>query len=120
MLARIRRGANVSAADLQSLHQQRKTLIDRVRKRLVGFDAYVCPTVPIVAPTINSVADDDAYTATNQLVLRNPTVVNLIDGCAISIPMSRPEAPPTGLMIAGMTHSDRHILRAASWIEERL
>jgi aspartyl-tRNA(Asn)/glutamyl-tRNA(Gln) amidotransferase subunit A len=102
------------------LRERRAALIHDVRERLDGFDAFICPTVPIVAPTIESLADDDAYTRTNLLLLRNPTVVNMLDGCAVSIPLGDAEAPPTELMIAGLAHSDLHTLQTAKWMEERL
>ena len=54
-------------------------------------------------------------------MLRNPTVVNLLDGCAVSVPMHEAGEPPTrpdGR--AGSAGDDDAVLRIAAWIEERL
>jgi aspartyl-tRNA(Asn)/glutamyl-tRNA(Gln) amidotransferase subunit A len=120
VLVRIKRGEQHSAADLLVLRDRRAALIDGVTRRLEGFDAFICPTVPLVAPPIEALADDDEYTRINLLMLRNPTVINLLDGCAASVPMHRAGEPPTGLMVAGLAHDDPRVLSIASWIEEQI
>ena len=119
VLTRILRGKRQSAADLISLREQRAALIADVRNQLWGFDAFVCPTVPLVAPAIETLESDDEYTRVNLLMLRNPMVVNLLDGCAISVPMNRPQEAPCGVMVAGFASQDSAILRIANWIEEQ-
>ena len=64
-----------------------------VRRRLEGLDAFVCPTVPLVAPPIDALSDDEEYARINLLMLRNPAVVNLLDGCAVSVPMQTKAKP---------------------------
>lgn len=120
VLVRIGRGEQLTAADLIGLQQQRTALIAAVSRRLGGFDAFVAPTVPLVAPTQRSLDDDAEYARVNLLMLRNPTVVNLIDGCAASVPMHREGEPPTGLMVVGFGGADETVLAVAAWIEERL
>lgn len=120
MLSRIRRGESLTEADLRWLREYRARLIADVTRELDGFDAFLAPTVPIVAPHLESLADDDEYAPINLLVLRNPTVVNLLDGCAVSIPMHQPGEPPAGLMIAGGKNMDAAVMAVAAWIEERL
>ena len=56
----------------------------------------------------------------NLLMLRNPTVVNLLDGCGISIPMHQEGQPPSGLMLAALAGMDDDLLRIGAWIEARL
>jgi aspartyl-tRNA(Asn)/glutamyl-tRNA(Gln) amidotransferase subunit A len=120
VLPRIRRGERQSARDLIVLHERRAALIEGVSRRLAGFDGFVCPTVPRVAPPTEALIDRDAYAATNLLMLRNPTVVNLLDGCSISLPMHEQGEPPSGLMVSGPAGEDAAILRTAAWIERRL
>ena len=120
VLVRIRRGERFSARDLLALHERRAALIDDVRRRLRGFDAFVCPTVPAVAPLFETLEQDEEYARMNLLMLRNPTVVNLLDGCAVSIPMHERSEPPMGLMVAGFADDDAAILQAGAWMEERL
>ena len=45
-------------------------------------------------------ADDKAFTKANLLALRNCTLINMIDGCAISLPAHRQGEVPVGLMLA--------------------
>jgi aspartyl-tRNA(Asn)/glutamyl-tRNA(Gln) amidotransferase subunit A len=117
---RIRRGETLTARDLIVLRERRGAFIAGVGDRLAGFDAFLSPTVPLVAPPIAALVDDDEYARVNLLMLRNPTVVNLLDGCAASVPMHRPGEPPTGLMVAGVHGADERVLRVAAWIEEQL
>lgn len=119
VLSRIRRGERQTARDLIVLHERRVAMIEDVSRSLEGFDAFICPTVPRIAPPLDALDDDDAYAATNMLMLRNPGVVNLLDGCAISLPMHDEGEPPTGLMVAGLAGEDAAILRIAAWIERR-
>ena len=73
----------------------------RWKPRPRGIDAFICPTVPIVAPPLQPLLDDDeAFFATNALLLRNPSVVNYLDGCALSLPCQaagRAAGRPDGL-----------------------
>jgi aspartyl-tRNA(Asn)/glutamyl-tRNA(Gln) amidotransferase subunit A len=121
VLPRIRRGGRQSARDLIVLRERRTELIEAVARRLEGFDAFICPTVPQVAPPLDPLEDGgDAYRDTNMLMLRNPSVVNTLDGCSISVPMHEQGEPPTGLMVSGLAGEDATILRIAAWIERCL
>jgi aspartyl-tRNA(Asn)/glutamyl-tRNA(Gln) amidotransferase subunit A len=117
VLTRILRGKEQDAADYIQLRQARERFIARVTEELQGFDTMLMPTVPIVAPPIDSLGDDDAYTRTNMLALRNPSIVNFLDGCAISIPCHTPGEAPVGLMIAALGGRDRDLLAIAKSAE---
>jgi len=69
--------------------QMRKSLIARATVRLAPYDAFVMPTTAITPPRIADLADDQAFTKANLLSLRNCTLINMIDGCAISLPCHR-------------------------------
>ena len=92
------------------LSDQIKGLCDRFA--LAGFDAVLSPTVPITAPPIAEVAPgaerDAAFFRVNGLLLRNPSVVNMLDGCALSLPCQADDELPVGLMIwhAGLHDDD--------------
>jgi aspartyl-tRNA(Asn)/glutamyl-tRNA(Gln) amidotransferase subunit A len=120
VLVRILRGAELTASDLIDLHACRRELIEGVRERLEGFDGLVCPTVPMIAPPVDALDDDDEYSRVNLLMLRNPTVVNVLDGCALSIPMHDDGEPPAGLMVASVAGDDTRLLRVGAWIEGAL
>ena len=118
---RILRGARMSAADYIDLLAARRAWIADMEARLAGFDAIVSPTVPIVAPPIASVAHDDAeFFRVNALLLRNTSVVNMLDGCAISLPCHTPGQLPVGLMLWHAAMHDDALLDLALQVEAAL
>ncbi len=114
---RIERGAGMKAHEYIELIRARQAWIGRVSAALNGFDAVLSPTVAIVAPPIAQVAPgsarDDEFFRVNALLLRNPSVVNMLDGCAISIPCHVPGELPVGLMIWQSAMRDDTVLNIA-------
>jgi len=117
VLTRIERGATQNAADYIDMLAARTALIAAVEKRIARFDALLIPTTPIIAPRIAALASDDEFFKANALALRNPAVINLLDGCAISIPNHEEGAPPTGLMLACRGGLDGQVFRCAAAVE---
>jgi Asp-tRNA(Asn)/Glu-tRNA(Gln) amidotransferase A subunit family amidase len=118
---RIRRGEAVSAADYINLLAWRRAWISRVGAAVTGYDALLSPTVPLVAPTIESLlADDEQFFATNGALLRNASLVNLLDGCALSLPCHQNDELPVGLMVWGPAMSDDSVLSVSLTIEAAL
>jgi len=114
---RIERGAAMKAHEYIELVNHRGDWIARVQAALRGFDAVLSPTVPIVAPPIAEVAPgaerDEAFFRVNAQLLRNTSVVNMLDGCAISIPCHAPGELPSGLMIWQSAMHDDTVLNIA-------
>ena len=106
--ARIARGEAITAADYIDLHEARRAWIHDVHNRSAGLDALLSPTVPMVAPALAPLLGDDAaFFAANARLLRNPAVVNFLDGCALSLPCQAAGEMPVGLMVwAGAMHDD--------------
>lgn len=118
---RILRGASMGAADYMDLVAARQAWITRMEKRLEGFDAVLSPTVPLVAPPIASVLNDDTeFFRVNGLLLRNTSVVNMLDGCAISLPCHTPGQLPVGLMLWHAAMHDDTVLDLALQVEAAL
>jgi aspartyl-tRNA(Asn)/glutamyl-tRNA(Gln) amidotransferase subunit A len=85
------------------------------------FDAMLMPTVAIVAPPIAALdGDEKLYGETNLLVLRNTTVGNYLDRCALSIPCHAPGDAPVGLMVMGETMGDDRLLAVGLAVEAAL
>jgi aspartyl-tRNA(Asn)/glutamyl-tRNA(Gln) amidotransferase subunit A len=119
--ARIAVGGKMTAADYLDLVAARRRWIASVRARIDGFDAMVMPTVPLVAPPIEPlVRDDTTYFKANALMLRNPTLINFLDGCAVSLPCHAPGSAPVGLMIAAAGGEDRRVLAIGQAAERAL
>lgn len=115
---RILRGARMSAFEYIDLLAARRQWITRVEARLQGFDAALSPTVPITAPPIASVLQDDAeFFRVNTLLLRNTAVVNMLDGCGISLPCHTPDQLPVGLMLWHAALHDDAVLDTALQLE---
>jgi aspartyl-tRNA(Asn)/glutamyl-tRNA(Gln) amidotransferase subunit A len=114
---RILRGSKQDAADYIELCNIRANFMERVATRVRKFDAVLMPTTPITAPALSDLAADEAYVRINALVLRNPSIVNFIDGCAISIPCQEPGTAPVGLSLFGLRNTDRQLLSAAAAVE---
>ncbi len=117
VLSRIRRGQAMSAADLLYLLQARERWIASVEQRIAGYDALLMPTVPMVAPTLAELNDDDVYYRINALILRNPTLINFLDGCALSLPCHAPGSAPVGLTLAAAGGRDRGLLALGMSVE---
>ena len=115
---RILRGASMTAFDYIDLLAARADWIARTETRLQGFDAVLSPTVPMVAPAISSVLNDDTeFFRVNGLLLRNTSVVNMLDGCGISLPCHAPDELPVGLMLWHAAMHDDAVLDAALQVE---
>lgn len=114
---RILRGREQDAADYIDLVRARADFRKRVAAQLEGFDAVLMPTVPIIAPKLTEVESDSEYGRLNLLALRNPTVANFLDGCAISLPCHDRGSAPVGLMLMGDPNSDHRLLEIAAAVE---
>jgi aspartyl-tRNA(Asn)/glutamyl-tRNA(Gln) amidotransferase subunit A len=114
---RILFGEAASLADYQAVLRRRRSLMTRAELELAGYDAIVTPTIPIVPPPIAAFDDDKEFARLNLLMLRNPTVANLLDGCAISLPAGAPAGPPAGLQIIGRTGEDQRLLAVGRSLE---
>jgi aspartyl-tRNA(Asn)/glutamyl-tRNA(Gln) amidotransferase subunit A len=122
--ARIERGAAMKAYEYVDLLNARRDWIAKVERTLSGYDAVLSPTVPIVAPPIASVApgaaQDDEFFRVNAQLLRNTSVVNMLDGCALSLPCHAPDELPVGLMLWHGALRDDAVLNIGLQIEEFL
>ena len=129
---RIERGATMTAFEYIELQQARVRWIARVEDSIAGFDALLSPTVPILAPTITSVAPADgrdaledaardaAFFRANGLLLRNTRIVSMLDGCALSLPCHTAGELPVGLMVWHAALHDDAVLNVGLRIEEEL
>lgn len=120
---RIRRGEKMLASDYLALLAHRPRWIAGVEQRLAhaNCDTMLMPTVPVVAPPIATLqASDELYGSTNLLMLRNPTFINFLDGCALSVPCHRSGEAPVGLMLAGLRGHDRQVLELGLAVEQAL
>lgn len=110
VLARIVRGAGMSGPDYVDLIAARASLIARAAALTAPFDALAMPTVALTAPPIAALADDREYGRVNLAILRNPSVVNFLDRCALTLPCHRPGEAPVGFSLMGEHLGDRRLI----------
>lgn len=121
VLSRIRRGESMAAAHYVGVQQARAQLQPQLDAAIATYDVLALPTVPLLAPTIESLNDEARFHATNMLVLRNPSVFNFYDLPAVSLPLPRPEgALPVGVMLVGQRGGDRELLAVCAAVEKHL
>lgn len=98
----------------------RRRMIEHANLETQALDILACPTLPITAPRIDSLVEEDDYVRVNMLMLRNPGIVSFLDRCAISIPIPDPGPLPAGLMLIGETMADRELFSIALAAEAAL
>jgi aspartyl-tRNA(Asn)/glutamyl-tRNA(Gln) amidotransferase subunit A len=76
--------------------------------------------VAVTAPPIASFADEKTYWRLNAMILRNPSAINFLDRCAVTLPIQPSGTPSVGLMIVGEHGADRRLLSLAAGIEAAL
>jgi aspartyl-tRNA(Asn)/glutamyl-tRNA(Gln) amidotransferase subunit A len=113
---RIALAGATSASDYIALKQECQNLITVFAEITRGFDAVILPTVANVAPRISDIDSDETYFRLNGLSLRNTYVANILDGCAISMPMNREGHAPTGMMVMARHGQDQSLFSVANAI----
>ena len=117
--SRIARGRTQSAADYLVLQEARQAITKLYLEDTRQFDIVAVPTVPTIAPTLASLAEDADYFKANLLLLRNPSVVNFVGGCAVSVANHpNPGDAPCGLMLVGRAFEDGRLLSIARAVEK--
>jgi len=121
VLVRILRGKEISQAQYLDLIGARRRIVSEAERAFTDIDVLLLPTVPRIAPLISDlVSDDAAYMQANAMMLRNPSIFNFLDGCALSIPCHLSGEAPAGLMLAAPGGRDHQLLRIGAAIEATL
>jgi aspartyl-tRNA(Asn)/glutamyl-tRNA(Gln) amidotransferase subunit A len=114
---RLERARGISAADYIEMVNERAALIAEMDARLADIDVLVLPTTPIVAPTIEEMTPPDVFARKNAMLLRNTSMWNFFDCCAISLPLPRDGGLPVGLMLVVRNGHDHRLFRIAAAVE---
>jgi aspartyl-tRNA(Asn)/glutamyl-tRNA(Gln) amidotransferase subunit A len=117
---RISRGAEMSAPDYVRLIEDRARFIAQIDARTRECDAVIVPTVAVIAPPIADLAEDANFFRLNARILRNPSLVNFLDRCAVTLPVMRSGEAPVGLMLIGSHGEDKRLLAMALGLEAAL
>ncbi len=114
---RIMSGLTVTGPELVGIYRRRREMVEKFVRLCSGLDGLVMPTVPILAPLISEVDNNDRYGPLNFLCLRNTFLGNFLDSCAISIPMTARGEAPAGLTLMCPHGTDSALFNASSGIE---
>jgi len=117
---RLRAGSVITDAEYQELMRKRGAMIEESAKATRQFDALLMPTCPMVAPSIASVQDADAWQAVHRRLLYPNAIANVLDRCALTLPLQPIGEPPVGLTILGETLADQRVLEIGQAVERAL
>jgi aspartyl-tRNA(Asn)/glutamyl-tRNA(Gln) amidotransferase subunit A len=103
----------------------RQNTIEKLTRTLAGrmdtVDVIVGPTLRITPPTLASVATADDYRRANMQMLNNTMIANLLQLCAVSLPVGLDAASmPVGMMVMAPLNADERALAVALAIETTL
>jgi len=118
--AKLQAASGISAADYIARLRERTALVRAMNAYLADLDALMLPTVPIVAPPIADIADDEAERTTTLLLARNTVIANFFDLCALSIPCLRRDGLPVGVMLIARNGQDHKLFRIGAAVERFL
>ncbi|MEL7527470.1 MAG: amidase family protein [Pseudomonadota bacterium] len=116
--ARMGRAEEISAVEYRQTLNRRQDFIAAFRDEL-GGDMLLLPTTPRLPPKIEALADDDAFNRLNLLALRNPSLANIADACAIAMPYRYRETTLSAMLVAAGGR-DADLLAGAKRFEAEL
>jgi aspartyl-tRNA(Asn)/glutamyl-tRNA(Gln) amidotransferase subunit A len=114
---RIERAGKIAAADYVHMLRDRAALIRAMDSQLADIDVLAMPTTPIVAPVLADLVKQEEFFRQNAMVLRNTSIWNFFDTCAITLPLPREGGLPTGLMLVARNGHDRRLFAVAAAVE---
>ncbi len=118
--ARLERARGISAADYITMVNERAVLVRAMDASLADLDVLAMPTTPMVAPLQADLASPETFARQNALLLRNTSIWNFFDCCAISLPLPREGGLPAGLMLVVRNGHDHRLFRIAAAVEKVL
>jgi aspartyl-tRNA(Asn)/glutamyl-tRNA(Gln) amidotransferase subunit A len=118
VLARIRFRETLSDEDVDKAYASRREVASRANELLAGFDALLVPTLQILPPTIAEAEID--FDRVNAAMLRNTSLLNLADACAMSMPTPSGAQRPGALMIGGAKGTDARVLSVGARLDRDL
>ncbi|MFW2589847.1 amidase family protein [Sagittula sp. SSi028] len=115
--SRMARADGVSAIDFARTLAAREALRAEAA-RLFSNAVIALPTVAILPPALDALAEDAEYDRINLLALRNTSFGNVIDGCSVSLPLA--DCAGAGLMLTAAGGCDAALVAMAEALQGRL
>ena len=113
-------GRKVSAFEYFETNRKWAALRRKIKHTLADVDALIVPSTAIPAMPLETIDQDfQTYTHYNLLYLRNTTIGNILNLCAVSIPCGQTKnGSPIGLMIYAKPFQEEMALRIAYAFEQ--
>lgn len=110
---RMIKGADTPAHEYLRTALEWRALRADAMRQLADVDALLCPTVMIPAAPVAEVTQDmDRYSERNLQCLRNTSIGNTLNLCAVTVPCGFTRTGlPVGLMIYGKSFDEAKVLR---------
>lgn len=122
ILARLLKGKDVSAARYIDLLVLRERLSVSAARRIddLGLDGWLMPTIQIVPPRLADVQETEDYFRELGKIVRNPSIVNFLDVCALAVPVHTDGELPVSVTLVGGRGADDGLLEVASALDTLL
>lgn len=111
VLSRIRFAETLSKNQIDDAYAGRAEIAAHFEDLMAGHDAMLAPTLQMMPPRIDEVEAN--FDRLNAAMLRNTSLVNLVDGCAISFPSAWGGKPWALAMLVGTKGADAAVLSGA-------
>jgi len=119
VLRRMRASESLSEQDISDSHTTREASVTLFEQALRDVDVMLAPTIAIETPTLAEAEQN--FDVVNPSLLRNTTMINLVDGCAMSMPVPVDgENSPAALMVAAANGNDDRVLGVSDRIRQAL
>ena len=112
-------GLTLTAERYITMQRRRQDLARRAHAAIAGFDAWLSPTVDMLAPPVAAFEDVATALALNARIGRLTRAINLCDFCSLSMPLPG-AALPVGLQVMAPRRQDGVLLAVGSEIERVL
>ncbi|MET1411275.1 amidase family protein [Roseibium sp. HPY-6] len=116
--ARMARAEEITAVEYRQTLNRRAVFIREFRDELASA-MLLLPTTPTLPPRIEELADDAEFNRCNLLALRNPSLANVADACAIALPHEHGGKILSTMLVAGGGRDDQ-LLACAKVVEAAL
>ncbi len=114
---RIERAKDNSAADYIEMTQRRLHLIREMDAAMADVDVLAMPTAAVIAPLQSDLEKPEDFARRNAMCLRNTSIWNFFDCCAISLPLPKQGGQNVGLMLVARNGHDHRLFRIAAAVE---
>jgi aspartyl-tRNA(Asn)/glutamyl-tRNA(Gln) amidotransferase subunit A len=112
-------GLTLLAEDYVAVQRRRQRLAKLAHQAINGFDAWLTPTIGLLAPRIEEFDDSQKAIALSTRIGRLTRPANLFDFCSLSLPIPT-EGLPVGLQIMAPRDADAALLAVAGSIDRCL